>query len=321
MPKNHYALGVDGGASRLKWVIRDPEGQIRSGQATGANLQLVGWDAYIEQLSQLIDFAILRTGAAEDEILTVGVGQAGMERPNEVDRLYRWLLRRFPHLQGCWVGNDSLAALRQGAGRLQGIVLIAGSGSIAYGVTAKGTRDRVGGWGGRIGDEGSASWIGRAGLSLVTRMADGRVPKGPLMEKLLEQIHLRTPEELIPWTSVRGAVEWKADVAALAPVVIQLAREDDPVSTRITKDAIEHLIRHVETLIVKLDRMVSAEEAQLHRQVVCAGGLFEHVPGFFEMFEERLNQGDKGLKAVRLTAPAALGALELGTENPAKEMI
>ena len=76
-------------------------------------------------------------------------------------------------------GNDMICSWAGSLACADGISVIAGTGSMAYGEYA-GRAARAGGWGELIGDEGSAYWIAREGMNLFSRMSDGRAPRGPL---------------------------------------------------------------------------------------------------------------------------------------------
>ena len=76
-------------------------------------------------------------------------------------------------------GNDMVCSWAGSLACADGISVIAGTGSMAYGEYA-GRQARAGGWGELIGDEGSAYWIAREGMNLFSRMSDGRAPQGPL---------------------------------------------------------------------------------------------------------------------------------------------
>src|SRR5438128_1339137 len=76
-------------------------------------------------------------------------------------------------------------ALVAGAQDAPGIVIVSGTGSIAYGRNANGEAARAGGWGHMIGDEGSGYWIGREALTAVMRAADGRGPATGLSDDIL----------------------------------------------------------------------------------------------------------------------------------------
>ena len=84
----------------------------------------------------------------------------------------REIMKRIGYKARVLVVNDALVALEAGAPGRPGVVLIAGTGSIAYGRNAQNQSARAGGWGYMLGDEGSGYWIGRAALRAVLREAD-----------------------------------------------------------------------------------------------------------------------------------------------------
>lgn len=131
--------------------------------------------------------------------------------------------------------NDMVCGWAGSLGATDGINVISGTGSIAYG--RRGERGaRVGGWGEIFGDEGSAYWIGVRGLQAVTHMSDGRLPPGPLLTLVREHLQLDNDLDLIDLVLNR----WDADrtlVAGCAPLVSQGAREGDHVATKILNDA------------------------------------------------------------------------------------
>jgi N-acetylglucosamine kinase-like BadF-type ATPase len=110
------------------------------------------------------------------------------------------------------------------AGR-DGINIVAGTGSIAYGEYAQRSA-RSGGWGELFSDEGSAYWLARAGLALFSRMSDGRVARGPLYELLRQSLRLH--DDLDVCAAVYGPPPLtRSGIAALAPLVAQAARSGD----------------------------------------------------------------------------------------------
>ena len=96
-----------------------------------------------------------------------------------------------------------------------GILLIAGTGSVAFGRGPAGEEARTGGWGPVCGDEGSGAWIGRRSLSVVTAASDGREPETALTGALLTVAEVNEVDELVPW----AARATPAQLATLAPVV------------------------------------------------------------------------------------------------------
>ena len=100
------------------------------------------------------------------------LGIAGVDRPQDAQAVTE-IMRRIGYKTRTLVVNDALVALVAGAGDQPGVVVVAGTGSIAYGRDAAGRAARAGGWGYLLGDEGGGFWIGRAALSAVVRQFDG----------------------------------------------------------------------------------------------------------------------------------------------------
>jgi N-acetylglucosamine kinase-like BadF-type ATPase len=149
------------------------------------------------------------------------------------------------------VDNDAMIALMGALGDRPGLILIAGTGSIALGRNERGQRVRVGGWGYLLGDEGSGFFIARAALSAVMRAYDGRERETALTEKLVEALGLTDPQEIIP--RVYGQQMSHTEMAELAPAVFQAAREADPVATGIVRSAGRELGLMAAAAISKLE--------------------------------------------------------------------
>jgi glucosamine kinase len=130
-----------------------------------------------------------------------------------------------------------------------GVLLAAGTGSVAYGRGEDGRAARCGGWGALAGDEGSAWAIGRAGLQAALRAADGRGPATLLTAAIPAELGLDDVFDLPAWIGRAS----KGDVAALAPLVLrQGAQAGDEVAGRIVDEAAAELTLHAETLLGRL---------------------------------------------------------------------
>lgn len=337
------AIGVDGGVGSLKFVIEKPGGGREFHECAGANPTLIGMEEFRSRLSQAIHDALGRAGCSAANVRSAGFALSGVDRIEEIDRLKQVLSQRV--LTACpriWVGNDALAALRLGAGELEGIVLIAGTGSICFAVDKNGQSLRVGGWGGELGDEGSAFWIGQRALHAVCRMADGRARRTRLLDRVLQKLGLNRAEELIPWPASLTREQFKQAAASLFPLVADCAASGDESAARILEAAIVHLAQLAKTgrrrlkllerrrllgadtqheepdTIIDDDMLRSdAEEAgekDEPMKLVCSGGLFSGSEKFYRDFVSELERRGANLTPVRLTEPASLGALELGRE-------
>jgi N-acetylglucosamine kinase len=163
------------------------------------------------------------------------------------------------------ITHDAEIALVGGAGRRYGVVLIAGTGAIAYGVNAKGRTARADGWGRLLGDDGSGYWIGRAGLRAALRSYDGRGPSTALLRRLRLAIGAVDVDDIVERIYGEG---WDAArVASLAPLVMACAQEGDRVAEGILRQAGLRLARAVGAVVKGLEMGYEGFE------IVLCGGL------------------------------------------------
>src|SRR4029078_252707 len=157
-----YVIGSDGGATKTVCLLADAQGAIvAEGRGPGANLHTAGELAVEQVLHQVMESAL---GDRDIRPAAICLGVAGVDREDEA-RTVDAIMRRIARHSRVLVVHDALIALVGGAGDAPGIVLIAATGSIAYGRNARGEAARAGGWGHMIGDEGSGYWIGREALN------------------------------------------------------------------------------------------------------------------------------------------------------------
>jgi N-acetylglucosamine kinase-like BadF-type ATPase len=207
-------------------------------RGAGANLQAAGAQEVERVLHELIDAAIAQ--ARGDGPAVIGLGMAGVDRPNDAETVHA-ILGRIGHRARALVVNDALIALQAGVGDAEGVVLVAGTGSIAYGRDARGRAARSGGWGYVLGDEGSGYWIGRQALRAVVRAADGRGEATALTARILAHYAVARPQDLVrriyqggpDRRSLGGGGSMPSAIASLAREVEAAAAGDDPVAQRI----------------------------------------------------------------------------------------
>ncbi|KDO44802.1 hypothetical protein CISIN_1g0175272mg, partial [Citrus sinensis] len=177
----------------------------------------------------------------------------------------------FPGNVRLYVHNDALAALASGTmGKLHGCVLIAGTGTIAYGFTEDGRDARAAGAGPILGDWGSGYGIAAQALTAVIRAYDGRGPDTMLTSNILSTLELSSPDELIGWTYVDPS--W-ARIAALVPVVVSCAEAGDEVANKILQDSVEELALSVKAVVQRLS--LSGEDGKHSFPLVMVGGVLE----------------------------------------------
>jgi N-acetylglucosamine kinase-like BadF-type ATPase len=227
-------LGADvGGTKTAVGVARDDEIIARAagpGAAVRPGRALASATAILDVARQAL--AEARCSRADAFV----VGAAGAGRSAERDELYA-AIRSEGVSDRLRVTTDVELALAAAFGDAEGIVVTAGTGSIAVGRDASGATHRIGGYGWQMGDEGSGYAIGRAALGAVGRAADGRSPRTALVEPLLAGTRSADLDALIRWAA--GATP--AEVAGLAPTVLQVAAGGDTVAQGIADYAAREL--------------------------------------------------------------------------------
>ncbi|WP_323187305.1 BadF/BadG/BcrA/BcrD ATPase family protein [Streptomyces sp. NBC_00006] len=163
----------------------------------------------------------------------VCVGAAGAATaPQAADELAR-RLRSSLAADEVAVTSDAITSHAGALGGSAGIVLAAGTGTVAVGFGHDGSFARADGWGPWLGDEGSGSWIGRAGLRAALRAHDGRGPESLLAQAARQQYG---PLEQLPAALDQGGNTARA-TAAFAPAVAKAAAAGDSVADAILREA------------------------------------------------------------------------------------
>lgn len=229
---NRFYLGVDGGGTKTLAIVVDGHGNERGRAVTGsANYSAIGFERAVAHVTAAATEAARAAGTTLP-VAAAWMGLAGIDRPADCVAL----LPSFRPLAGIvHLTNDAELLLSALPGRA-GVALIAGTGAISVGRNAAGAATRASGWGHILGDEGSGYDIGRRALVAAARFADGRGEPTLLLPRILRAWNLTAANELIGRV-YHGEGEDKASIAQLAPLVLQIAREDDPAARRIARRA------------------------------------------------------------------------------------
>jgi N-acetylglucosamine kinase-like BadF-type ATPase len=230
------------------------------------------------------------------------LGIAGVDRASD-EAVVRSIMRRIGYKAQILIVNDALIALQAGVGDAAGIVIVSGTGSIAYGRNDHGEASRAGGWGYVLGDEGSGYWIGRLALRAVVRHADGRGRVTSLTPRLLAHFEVERATELIH--KVYHEELTPRSIAAVAKYVQHARDEGDIVATGILNRAADELMTAATAVMTRLELV----ERQF--TVVLAGGMFRAVPWLCDQMQLLLPALAHQCKVMRLDQEPALGAVRL----------
>jgi N-acetylglucosamine kinase-like BadF-type ATPase len=244
MPK--VLIGADVGGSKTAVAV-SRDGKI-VGRAEGPGAALRPGRALVSSstIADVVRQALSSAGLLLGDVLVVGAAGAGREP--ERDEL-RKALRGENVASSVVVTTDIEIALAAAFANGPGIVVSAGTGSVAVGRDRNGKRHRIGGYGWQMGDEGSGYAIGRASLGAVSRAVDGRSPKTALSDRLLKATRSDDYDDLVRWAA--GASP--AEVAALAPHVLAVAAAGDTLAQGIADYAARELSQLAICLVPKMD--------------------------------------------------------------------
>ena len=291
-------IGIDAGGTKTVALLADEDGTVHSkARGSGANL-LVHGELGVEK----VIFQVIEDLDASGPVAALCLGIAGVDRPGEKE-LISAMLRRLGLRQPLRVVNDAAVALVAGAPEGVGIVVVAGTGSIAYGQASNGQTARSGGWGYLLGDEGSAFWLGHAALRLGIRAADGRGQPTTLYERICEDLGLSSASGLVSWFYDQDLSRHR--VAELASLVEEAAQAGDEASEELLDHGADHLARAARAVAGQLT--FSGEYP-----LVLSGGVFRACPSLYSRLEERLLLPQA--KVVRLEVEPARGAVTLALE-------
>lgn len=298
--------GVDAGGSRTRAVVAGADLVPRGRGAAGpANASTTPMPRVADHIAEAIDDALASAGATRGDLRGISCGVAGVEGPGARSRLLPVLESHFGEGR-VRIASDmriALAGALSGPVDSAGVVLIAGTGAVAFGRNQDGLEERAGGWGPLIGDEGSGYEIGRRALSAIVRAVDGRGPRTLMRESLFAEDGTRSPGELIAKLYHAGTAP--ADVAAYFPLALEAAKRGDPVALAILKDAGRELGLAAVTVLRKLGL------AQGSVEVATVGGVFNAGEPVMAPLRETLFATAPGARLVRPARPPEIGAIRL----------
>lgn len=308
MSRSALVIGIDGGGTRTTALIADEQGHPlaeRHGKAT--NPLVVGFDTAAATLAELIHGVCTDVRCEPAEVGSVVAGIAGVGRDADRKKLREGLAGILGPaglgLHTVGIETDARIALEAAFGGGTGVILIAGTGSIVMGKTARGEVISVGGWGRVLGDEGGGWFIGREALATIAAEIDGRGPAGRIRELVARQLRWETRDQIIA-----AVYQEHADLARLAPIVIEAAAANDITAQRI--------LQRAATLLVEQARVVIMQMGILKKVgLVMLGGLAERDSLYANVLHLKIFKLLPQVEVRAALQPPANGAIRLALER------
>ena len=295
-------LGVDGGGSKTLFLLVDEAGKILASHAEGtAYYPEIGLEALKKLLARGIGQILRKAGISVSDLTFAFLGLPSYGEDSALLATLDAAPSSVLPTGRYRCGNDMVCGWAGALAGADGINVVVGTGSIAYGEYA-GRGARAGGWGEMFSDEGSAYWLAREGLRLFSRMSDGRAPRGPLYELVRRHFVLRNDLDLC--AAVYGKrLALRSQFAQLSRLVIEAASAGDSAARALFVQAAE-----------ELSDIADAVRRQLHvppevyLAVSCSGGMFESNDLLLASLKEALASPARKYSFLAARLPSDAGA-------------
>jgi N-acetylglucosamine kinase-like BadF-type ATPase len=261
-------LAIDGGQTSTKALIADTRGVIL-GRGTGSPCDHIngphGYERNRAAIHSASLAAVADAGIDPADIVAAGMGLTSAPPELRVQPLFEAMLRKIADPEHIWINHDVAANLAGASAGEPGVVVIAGGGSIGYGVDANGNEAKAGGMGFLMGDEGSAWWIGLHAVRAAAEAVDGRGEATELLPFVLEHFNLPTIRHIV---GIIYAPDFTRDrIAGISPDVVRIATTD-----AVAHDIVTSAGRKLAGLAIAVSRQLFTRETAV--DIYPTGGVF-----------------------------------------------
>ena len=302
--------GVDGGATKTLAIVVSEKKEIGVGISGPSNYHDVGLEKAIANIRKALEQALNQIGG-NLPVTSACYGLAGLDSPKDFEVVEK-AVGEAELANKNFVVHDSVIAIYGATGGNKGIIVIAGTGSVAAGLDDEGNYVRVGGWGPLLGDEGSAYMIGKEALAYALKAYDGRGEKTSLLNRVIEKFNLKQVEDIIDVFYRKGVSV--TEVASLAKIVSEEALKGDRVAKMILEKAAKEIGLH----IVAVYRRLGFREKI---DVALIGGVFKAGDLILSPLKKYLEEKSIEVNLIKPRYPPAIGALIIAIKKTSPEYL
>ncbi|MGA8617844.1 MAG: BadF/BadG/BcrA/BcrD ATPase family protein [Candidatus Sulfotelmatobacter sp.] len=306
-----FYLGIDGGGSKTTCAVGDENLVIATVTAGPSNITRVGETGARESLHRAIREACAAAKITPREVQRACIGVAGVGRV-DVAAIVRKIVAELISGEIEVVG-DMPIALESAFGAGPGVVVIAGTGSFAYGRNAQGKTARAGGWGFAVSDEGSAYWIGRTAVTGLFRAIDQKTNPAKDAETVAQDSlllrELKTAWKLQSLSELVRTANSNPEFAALFSPIVAAADGGDGTAQSVLAQAGRELAQLAEIVV----HLLFAEDnvRQPTVPLAVAGGVFRHSQRVREVFCDEIHKLDSRTEVNPQVVEPVAGALRM----------
>ncbi|SHG46762.1 N-acetylglucosamine kinase [Ornithinibacillus halophilus] len=264
-----YVLGIDGGGTKTKGVIASSTGEIAAEATVGpSNPNSVSKEQLENEFTLLFNELMQKSGELFSEVKHIYAGMSGVEHPVTKSEMSQLITNIIPG-QNVTITNDAITALYSGTLGKPGIVQIAGTGSITYGLNEEGKFGRVGGWGYLLGERGSGYALGSDALKAVFATHDGLGEDTLLLHSILKKFETSELPNIVKL--IYQSKNSKELIASISKLVFEAYDQGDSVASSIIRNNAQNIGDSIACLIKRMFNQ------KLTIPVVLVGGVFKRI--------------------------------------------
>ncbi len=246
----HIFVGVDGGGTKTHAVLVDERGEpVGEGVAGASNPLRVGVETAVANIVSAIEKGLDTGKRSKTDIAAITCGIAGVRRA-DLRQIIRDRVSELTRVRPVDVVTDAEIALYGTTLGMEGLVAIAGTGSVCIGRNAEGRLASAGGWGPLAGDEGGGSGIARKALQAVAKASDGRGAHTRLSDIAVDYFRAGKLENLS--VAIYAPSVDNARIAGFSRHVVEAAKAGDAVAVRVLDEAARELAQAAVAVIRSL---------------------------------------------------------------------
>lgn len=308
-------VAVDGGKTKTSCVVFNEKGEVISTSSSGPSGLLLPSETVKKNLWTTILNSLSLAGLRIEDVNVLSIGLADIDTKHDVERASS-LIKELPIPSSVVtvVEHDAVVAYYAVTYGASGVAVIAGTGSIAFGMNRLGERARSGGWNWLFGDEGSGYWIAKEALQAAARASDGRGQKTILVDIFMENFKIDDPLDMLE-VVYRNMGSDPLRIADLAVLVDEAAERGDEVAISILEKAGVELALACYSTALKLgmvdERMVVGTVGSVFKSKIVRDV-------FYSWLERRLKKAEFKPPLIGfqpIIGSAVIGFRKLGFEN------
>ncbi|GKV56848.1 N-acetylmuramic acid/N-acetylglucosamine kinase [Sporosarcina sp. NCCP-2222] len=262
-----YVIGIDGGGTQTTGIVSDEFGRVHMYAKTGrSNPNTMNRKEFAAVMADLLQTLSLQNPVVFEQVSCCFAGLAGVGESGKDEEVAHLLRDLLPDGASITVRNDAFNALYSGTLGKAGIVQIAGTGAITFGINDRGETARSGGWGYLFDDEGSGFYLGNEALRHIFKAHDERGPSTSLSDRVLHHFSAASVPDVI--SSIYGEEHPRSVIAPLSRYVVEEATAGDGIAQTIIEAACEKMI---ESIVACRQQLFDEEHATT---IILSGGVF-----------------------------------------------